>query len=294
MLIVARFVFQAADSVVVQMLNALTLGLMLTSVIGAVLRARAGAQEGWFFLLAWGPANLIIGARIVQFMLASPTPAWMDYLVPIGFVFASLILILVTARVARENETALAVARLSARTDPLTKLPNRASLDAALAPRERAAASAPHAIAVLFIDIDHFKAINDRHGHDAGDRCLMAVAGALRDGCRAADLIARYGGEEFVVVAEGLSEAAAVARAEALRAAIERLRIDLGAHAVTVTVSIGVAVAHGAETPAATLIRADIALYEAKRNGRNRVAPAVEPLVTPRAARIESEMRHAT
>ena len=164
--------------------------------------------------------------------------------------------------------------REQAMRDPLTQLGNRRHFEerakAALAAARRHA----RPLAVLMIDIDSFKAVNDRHGHGAGDEVLRALAGNLASSLRESDAIGRIGGEEFAAALpeQGLEGAAAVA--ERLRAAVERLRVDAGsAHGrVECTVSVGVAAFPGdGETLEALLGRADARLYLAKQAGRNRV-----------------------
>lgn len=123
------------------------------------------------------------------------------------------------------------------------------------------------------VDIDHFKQLNDTHGHQVGDEVLRVVARTLDEHLRAGDLAARYGGEEFCVVMPGASLEDAVAAAERLRVAITRMPVE-----PRVTASFGVALgpAHGT-TPDAITAAADRALYDAKRGGRNRVAVVADP-----------------
>ena len=130
-------------------------------------------------------------------------------------------------------------------------------------------------LSVFLIDADHFKAINDSHGHEAGDRVLRALAAACRQGLRQLDVIGRYGGEEFVVLLPETSAAVAQETAERLRRSVEQLRVPAAAGEIRLSVSIGVATA-GAQTEsvAALINQADRALYEAKRSGRNRVTAA--------------------
>ena len=166
--------------------------------------------------------------------------------------------------------------RLS-RFDPLTGLANRRHFDDFL---QQAWARAQHdgqSIALLMIDVDHFKLYNDRYGHPAGDVCLKQVADALKAQLRMpGDLVARLGGEEFVAVLGATQYPLALAAAERVRAGIEELGLDHAASPVCgrVTVSIGVAAlptdASGAD-PAALLAAADAALYRAKAEGRNTV-----------------------
>ena len=130
-------------------------------------------------------------------------------------------------------------------------------------------------LSVFLIDADHFKAINDSQGHEAGDHVLRALAATCREGLRQLDVIGRYGGEELVVLLPETSAAVAQETAERLRRSVEQLRIPGAAGDIQLTVSIGVATAGPhTESVAALINQADRALYEAKRGGRNRVAAA--------------------
>lgn len=136
--------------------------------------------------------------------------------------------------------------------------------------------------AVLVVDIDRFKLVNDRHGHLAGDAVLRRVGRTLTANLRSADRVGRFGGEEFVVVLPGAGEAAALAVAERLRAAVARMSfagcVPDPVPALPISVSIGVACAPHDGAELAELLRAaDRALYAAKSDGRNRVARAAAP-----------------
>ncbi|GAB7190001.1 hypothetical protein NUM3379_07070 [Kineococcus sp. NUM-3379] len=159
--------------------------------------------------------------------------------------------------------------------DPLTGLHNRRHLVAALA----AAVRDPAPVGVVLLDVDHFKSVNDTHGHSAGDEVLCAVADTLRRLCREGDTVARYGGEEFVVLLPGADAVTALRRAEEVRRACRATRVPVGpgpsGPALSVTVSAGVAVSAGAGGDATGLLReADAALYAAKASGRDRVVAA--------------------
>lgn len=165
-------------------------------------------------------------------------------------------------------------------TDPLTGLYNQRYLRRHLGGLMEGGQC--RQLAVLMVDVDHFKSVNDRFGHPAGDRALRLIADALRANTRVFDSVARYGGEEFVVVMPGTGADEASAAAERLRTAV--MQVDFStpdqAH-IPLTVSIGVACSPEAVgTPEMVLQAADSALYDAKRNGRNRVemartAPAI-------------------
>ncbi|MEO8779666.1 MAG: GGDEF domain-containing protein [Rhodanobacter sp.] len=157
-----------------------------------------------------------------------------------------------------------------ASTDPLTGLANRAVFQQRMAlVCEQMAQKDRHAC-LLVLDIDHFKQINDRFGHAAGDRALRIVAEQLGARLRADDLLARYGGEEFVVVLPGASAQAAVGVADDLRGCIEGISFRGQQQPVRITVSCGVTALCVNDTPEQAFERADRALYRAKHNGRNR------------------------
>jgi two-component system cell cycle response regulator len=160
-------------------------------------------------------------------------------------------------------------------TDALTGLHNRRYLETHIAGLVEQALSRDQPLAVLVLDIDHFKLVNDTHGHDAGDEVLREFALRVRKAIRGIDLACRYGGEEFVVVMPETDLAAATAVAERLRRRIasEPFPIQQGAQGIDVTISIGIAALGGNDDAASVIKRADQALYRAKHNGRNRVVP---------------------
>jgi two-component system cell cycle response regulator len=161
-------------------------------------------------------------------------------------------------------------------TDGLTGLFNRRYMETHLGTLVEQAAARGKPISVLVLDIDYFKAINDGHGHDAGDDVLREFALRIRKAIRNIDLACRYGGEEFVVVMPETDMAVATMVAERLRRRIasEPFAIRQGERNLEVTISIGIAALSSPADNAATILkRADQALYRAKRDGRNRVVP---------------------
>ena len=177
------------------------------------------------------------------------------------------------AAVALERAYTVREAEARAATDPLTGLPNRRYFDefcGLLARRRRAG----DAVGVLIIDIDRFKGLNDRHGHQIGDEVLKAVAGAIAAAVRDDDVPTRVGGEEFAVLLRNPGDGVAAEVGERVRQAVGAL--DLRNHGVDrVSVSVGVAVAQGADEAIGQIVdRADRALYRAKRTGRDRVVTA--------------------
>jgi two-component system cell cycle response regulator len=159
-------------------------------------------------------------------------------------------------------------------TDPLTGLHNRRYMESHLATQIEQSAARGKPLTVLLIDIDYFKAINDTHGHDAGDDVLREFAIRVRKSIRGIDLACRHGGEEFVVVMPETDVAVGTIVAERLRRRIasEPFAIRQGGGSVEVTISIGIATLDSAGDSAISVLkRADQALYRAKRDGRNRV-----------------------
>jgi diguanylate cyclase (GGDEF)-like protein len=172
-----------------------------------------------------------------------------------------------------------------ARRDGLTRLPNRRAFDEGLremfARMERLGESG----SLLMIDIDHFKQINDTHGHAAGDDVLRAVAQTMASDVRLVDRVFRIGGEEFAAILSGGDAAAALTTAERLRQAVAGARVAVKGRDLSATVSIGVAWATAGAEPATLVEAADAALYRAKQEGRNRVV--VSGAITQHSRRRE-------
>jgi diguanylate cyclase (GGDEF)-like protein len=159
----------------------------------------------------------------------------------------------------------------AAMRDPLTGVYNRRHFDERM--QAEFAASRRHGspLSLLVVDVDHFKMVNDTHGHLAGDAALKTVARVLSDGLRKEDILARYGGEEFVVIARGSDLAGATQFAERLRERVERSSTRWEGKELRVTVSIGLAQLGAGMSVQQLIDAADRGVYQAKHNGRNRV-----------------------
>jgi diguanylate cyclase (GGDEF)-like protein len=163
-----------------------------------------------------------------------------------------------------------------ATTDPLTGIGNRRRMTEQINKELERSRRTRHPLSMLMVDIDHFKDVNDIHGHEAGDRAIIAVSRALAGGMRSIDMASRFGGEEFVLLMPETDIAVASSAAERLRADVAALRItgDKGDE-IALTISIGVAASYPDTSPpdsaSSLLSRADKALYQAKRAGRDRV-----------------------
>lgn len=158
--------------------------------------------------------------------------------------------------------------------DPLTGLHNRRYAMEYLAKLMTDAQDQRSSFALLALDVDHFKSINDRYGHSVGDQVLKAIGTCLKSNMRADDLVARSGGEEFLIALRDTKHEVAKAAAERLRHRISALLVDVKAHVqpLSVTLSIGLAMQNGEAQLDSILDRADQALYAAKAQGRNTVS----------------------
>jgi diguanylate cyclase (GGDEF)-like protein len=252
--------------------NLLLFGTALV-VVGATLVAlRRGSRAARFVLVAWLPTLVLDMAREAQLLGSTLLLPPNEYASPTAMAFAGLMFSLGLAdrllAVRRERDAA----RRDAERDALTGALNRGALAERLAAAVDSAAAEGRALALLFLDLDRFKQINDAHGHRVGDACLLAVVDEIGAELRRDDSLGRYGGEEFVVVLPGASAADAKAVAERIRERVRRRCVAIDERAVGLTVSIGVA-EFGPDGASAEelLAHTDAALYAAKAAGRDRV-----------------------
>ena len=203
-----------------------------------------------------------------------------DYPEPIRtrFVASSLVLSLLTYfhawSVAKADEKVFALTRHIqelARTDDLTTIPNRRAATETLQTRLMDLGRYAEQFGLLMFDIDHFKHINDRWGHDAGDRALIEVSHLVRVLLRQTDFFARWGGEEFLVLLPYANEDETCTVAEKIRASVANQDFHLGTATTSITVSVGATTVRQADDMEKALRRVDEALYEAKNAGRNKV-----------------------
>jgi len=156
--------------------------------------------------------------------------------------------------------------------DPLTNIFNRRYLDETLDRELSRAAREDYPVCVIMVDIDHFKRVNDTHGHEAGDLVLKAIAATLSHHCRRGDFACRYGGEEFVVVLPNITLETAYARAQDLRTSLNLLSVPYEEHNLSVTISMGIAgFPENGQTRDTLLRAADQAMYAAKEAGRDHI-----------------------
>jgi diguanylate cyclase (GGDEF)-like protein len=167
-----------------------------------------------------------------------------------------------------------------AEQDYLTGCLNRATLERRLTVEAERSLQVEEPLACVFFDLDHFKTVNDRFGHQIGDTALVHVVRVVQGALRKVDTLGRLGGEEFLVLLPGTHVTGAREAAERMRIALETTPLIVEGAPVTLTASFGVAVLGAGESTDSLLHRADVAMYQAKRNGRNRVEVAAEPRVS--------------
>lgn len=240
-----------------------------------VIAARRGSRPALLMAFGWGVMWFATVARAGQFLRGEYSPV-LDHLFPASMALAAISMAFSIADQWRRQRHELHLARHAAETDGLTGVLNRRAIESRLTVACADAIRRGQDLAVLFIDLDHFKAINDHHGHAVGDLCLQRAVEPIRTELRASDGVGRWGGEEFVVLLPGADLASAQAIAERIRQQIAGLDIAVSGGPLRLTASIGVAaMGQGIETADALVAAADDAVYAAKRGGRNRVETAL-------------------
>ena len=245
---------------------------------------RIGVLRGVLAVTAVSIAlSLLITGLHLRLFLAVPVPYehWVFTAITVPAIVAPAVTFAVLSLASRLMETRAALER-AAHTDPLTQIGNRRAFTDQAGREMARVARGGRGFSILILDIDHFKALNDRLGHAAGDAALVAVARTCAAMLRQADFFCRWGGEEFIALLPDADLGDAVAVAEKLRLAIAR-RSLAGEHPLTV--SIGVASSAGFPDTLDEIIReADRQLYLAKEQGRNRTMPEATTRAAPAAA----------
>jgi diguanylate cyclase (GGDEF)-like protein len=240
------------------------------------LRARSAYALSLFALASFGA---VMAAMALRKPGAYPPAVEIGHFLMLACMLPAVAVL--TARLSRirrrlseqREELARALAQLQAiaTRDELTGLPNRRQMQALMDQELLRSLRHHHDFCIAVVDLDHFKRVNDEHGHAAGDTVLRAFAQAGQAAMRATDVLARWGGEEFLVLLPDTAMPPALAGMERLRQHVAALEVDVGgAHKVSVTVSIGLTGHRHGDTLAQTLERADRLLYQAKAEGRNR------------------------
>ncbi len=258
--------------------NLIFLGAAVFTVVVAFLAWRRGNRAAGWFLIAWGLLEGFTITAALRFLIAGSedsNPLLYYYGLPLSMVAAGILIALGVADRLRAQRVALSDAERRAQTDPLTGVLNRRSLIERLDAACLRARARGLPIALLFIDLDHFKQINDSFGHQAGDACLRAIVDPIHAELRQSDVIGRYGGEEFVVILSSADAAAANPIAQRILERVAAVRVEGYGRPINLTCSIGVAASDTLGIWGEDLIaRADAAVYLAKRLGRNQVQVA--------------------
>ena len=258
--------------------NLMFLGSALFTLVVSYLAWRSGNRAAGWFLIAWALLCTfqILTALRLLYARADDAEGLLYYGLAPSMVAAAVLIALGTSDRVRAQSLALTDAERRAQTDPLTGVLNRRSLIERLDAACMRAKARGLPISVLFIDLDHFKQINDSRGHAAGDACLSGIIAPIQAELRHSDVIGRYGGEEFVVILNGADASAAHPIAERICRRVADIRIEGFGGPIGVTCSIGVAASDQLGVWGQHLIaHADTAVYVAKRSGRNQVQIAV-------------------
>ncbi len=250
---------------------------LFTFVVAFIAWKRGNRAAGWF-LIAWALLEGFTITAAVRFLIvpsADSSPLLYYYGLPLSMVASAVLIALGVADRLRAQRLALTEAERRAQTDPLTGVLNRRSLIERLDAACLRARARGLPISLLFIDLDHFKEINDSFGHQAGDACLRAIIEPIHAELRQSDVIGRYGGEEFVVILSSADAAAASPIAHRILQRIAGVSVEGFGRPIRLTCSIGIAASDTLGVWGENLIaRADAALYAAKRMGRNQVQMA--------------------
>jgi diguanylate cyclase (GGDEF)-like protein len=261
--------------------NLLFIAISIFTLVVSFLAWRRGNRAAGWFLIAWVLLEGFTITAAVRFLFIASvdsSPLLYYYGLPLSMVAAAVLIALGVADRLRAQRLALTEAEKRAQTDPLTGVLNRRSLIERLEAACLRARARGLPIALLFIDLDHFKQINDSFGHQAGDACLRAIIDPIHAELRQSDVIGRYGGEEFVVILSSADAAAAAPIAQRILERVAAVQVGGFGNPIRLTCSIGIAASDTLGVWDEHLIaRADAAVYVAKRRGRNQVQMA-EPL----------------
>jgi diguanylate cyclase (GGDEF)-like protein len=255
----------------------------LATAIGRVHRGQFDGPHGMQIFdrtpVAGTPWQVVVAAPRSQLFASVDRTFWLAWGGVAGFALAGLLALVLVARLSRSRRRLVVLNRELAQlahVDPLTGLKNRRALEESL--QEALSDSRRHdqELSLLLIDVDHFKELNDTHGHRTGDEVLRQVAQGLHGDMRAADVIGRWGGEEFLVILPRTDGVGALESAERLRSLVSGMRMSVGeTEGLALTVTVGMA-QWGGEGAEDLIDRADAALYAGKAAGRN-VVRAADP-----------------
>ncbi|HET9095184.1 MAG TPA: GGDEF domain-containing protein [Candidatus Baltobacteraceae bacterium] len=228
-----------------------------------------GSVRGAYLLAPLRESGRIVGLLYADTLREDVEPA--DAAAGVAYALEIAGIVRANLSLAAERDRLVAELDGLARTDSLTTLPNRRVLEERLEDELRRSARSRRSFALAIADLDHFKAINDGHGHPAGDQALQAFAGVLRAHARQADFVARFAGDEFAVILIDADPLSAKAILERMLHAVRDIRLPSGLH---LSASVGVTLSYPVDSAETIIERADAALYQAKQAGRDRAVVA--------------------
>ena len=248
------------------LVNPLLILAALLMLMAAIVAAAHGSRHAWFFLIGWTPLLVFTALSSAQVSGALPGMGWIGDASVVAGAFEAIVLSIGLGDRALTMRRDRDLVRQLADNDSLTGVLNRRAWNEAAESLLEESVGRP--LALLFLDLDRFKLLNDQQGHRAGDRALVEVAEALRAELRPSDLLGRYGGEEFIAMLDGVVQEQAMQVATRLCRRVHRLEIPVNPEFM-LSVSIGVAMRASVDTIDALIERADQAMYQAKVGGRN-------------------------
>lgn len=247
--------------------------LMIVIVLSAaVVDGMRGRRAALFLLAGWVPMTLLLLGHLAELSGAWLGPPWMGHALPASCALSGLVVTVGLGGVVRTLRRERDDASHRASYDVLTGALSRSAIEGRLAHAVRSAHVSGTSLSVVFFDIDHFKRVNDEHGHLVGDECIRIVALRTRNRLRTYDLFGRWGGDEILVLLPDTTLDEAVGVAENLRSAVNGRELEIDGRMLAVTISAGVAQLSYGEQANELVRRADGALYASKQDGRDRVS----------------------
>ncbi|MEH6718448.1 MAG: diguanylate cyclase [Aurantimonas endophytica] len=253
--------------------------ILVSALVGVVFAHRVSLRQGAYSLrqlAALAVFGSLHGFTVLLVLVSIPVPGLVGSLIPLCMLnFAGVVVLGSFLSAEGRRRHATRVLKKEAATDALTGLPNRRNFDAAVSALLKESRASGRHVALLMIDLDHFKQVNDRWGHDLGDRVLRGAATVIASEIQRGDLVARYGGDEIVVLLPDTRQEEALTVAERIRLAVNAKVHPMRPGVLSVTVSVGIATRSGDGLSFPELFSAaDGALYDAKSQGRNQCVTA--------------------
>ncbi len=262
----------ASDSLLIpRSSNMVLLASVATLLVAAASETARRNRAAYFLLLSLLPMMMLLALRVFELQGWWAGPIWLAHAYPLGFALSGLVLTVGLADKMQQLRAERDWASRLATRDALTGLLSRAAILQRLENAIEAAQRRQRPLSVVFFDIDHFKQVNDRHGHLVGDHCLRMIALRTRGKLRLEDSLGRYGGDELLAVLPDTTLEQALHVAEHLREAVNRRPLSIDGRVIETSLSLGVAQLQPGESFDRLLERVDTALYSSKTAGRDRV-----------------------